>query len=116
DPESDEIRMLTGKCGRARNIAVFQDAWEQGGDGGSGFTWTPENGYYEASRHMDLAAMPWLRRRLDYIFVSLPDAQPRAVMHVQLEGAWLQDGHGTIGPSGSDYFAVIADLVPHQLY
>lgn len=63
-PDSDEIRMLTGRMVLAVPGLVFHDAWEAAGDGGAGFTWTNAN--------------PWARqdlepdRRIDYVFAGWP--------------------------------------------
>ena len=114
DPDSDEIRMLTGKRSIRRDMLVFQDAWEQGNTGSVGHTWTPENRHYIASRRMHLAAMPWLRRRLDYIFIGLPDGRPDAILPIQVERAWLSGMGSTNESEGSDHYAVIADLLPHH--
>jgi endonuclease/exonuclease/phosphatase family metal-dependent hydrolase len=115
DPESDEIRLLTGRRSRSRDLVVFQDAWEQAGDGTAGFTWTPESGYYAVSRHLGLPAMPWLRRRLDYIFVGLPDGRENTALPIQVERAWLGGKASNEKLDGSDHYAVIADLVPHPV-
>lgn len=112
DPDSDEIRLLTGRCSIPHDWVVFQDAWEQAGTGSTGFTWTPENGYYSSRKGMTLAAMPWLRRRIDYIFVGLPDERPNTLMPVQIERCWLEGNAGSKELEGSDHYAVVADLLP----
>jgi len=64
-PDSDEIRMLTGRTTVVVPGLVFHDAWEAAGDGGAGLTWTNAN--------------PWARqdlepdRRIDYVFVGWPE-------------------------------------------
>lgn len=113
DPDSDEIRLLTGRRAIPRDQVVFQDAWEQGGSGSAGFTWTHENSHYPASKNMTLDAMPWLRRRLDYIFVGLPDERPNDILPIQVERSWLEGNAGSQELEGSDHYAVVADLVPH---
>jgi endonuclease/exonuclease/phosphatase family metal-dependent hydrolase len=115
DPESDEIRALTGKRSISHDLLVFQDAWEQGGNGSAGHTWTPDNSHYPASRRMSLAAMPWLRRRLDYIFVGLPDGRSDAILPIQVERALLAGIRADSEMEGSDHYAVIADLMPHHV-
>ncbi len=113
DPDSDEIRMLTGRSGMSDTSLVFQDAWENGGDGTAGITWTPESQHYGESRNRQVIAMPWLRRRLDYIFVGLPDGRPTDTKAVQVEKAWLAGNDGV--DEGSDHYAVVVDLRPHRL-
>jgi len=115
DPSSDEIRMLTGRRSRPRGLVVFQDAWEQAGSGSDGHTWAPENSYYAATRHLALTAMPWLKRRLDYIFVGLPDGRAKTTLPIQVERAWLVGTGEENLPEGSDHYGVVADLVPHRL-
>ena len=63
-PDSDEVRMLTGRMALAMPGLVFHDAWEAAGAGEAGFTWTNAN--------------PWARqdlepdRRIDYVFAGWP--------------------------------------------
>jgi endonuclease/exonuclease/phosphatase family metal-dependent hydrolase len=109
DPFSDEIRILTGQRAVPADCMVFQDAWVHGGNVSAGHTWTPDNSNFVLSHSARLTAMPWLRRRIDYIFVGLPDGRFEHVAPVQVERAWL-DGRGANGgPDGSDHFAVVAD-------
>jgi endonuclease/exonuclease/phosphatase family metal-dependent hydrolase len=65
-PDSDEIRMLTGRSSGIAGV-VFSDAWEQVGDG-LGWTWRRENPY--------LVDSAWPNRRLDYVMVSWPRPKP----------------------------------------
>ena len=115
DPDSDEIRMLTGRSGLASDRLVFQDAWEQGGDGTSGLTWTPESRHFAASRSREVVAMPWLRRRLDYILVALPDGRPEPTLPIQIERTWLVGKGEDKSSEGSDHYAVVTDLRPHRI-
>lgn len=112
DPDSDEIRQLTGRRAIDPEIMVFQDAWEHGGDNSGGYTWTYHNLHFEASRAMRLDAMPWLRRRLDYIFVGLPDGIDHPIEPIQVVHALLR-GFGEDGiEEGSDHYALLAELCP----
>jgi endonuclease/exonuclease/phosphatase family metal-dependent hydrolase len=64
DPDSDEIRMLTGRAAVASPGMVFYDSWEMAGDGSPGFTWSNRN---------PLAAVSlYPNRRFDYIFSAWP--------------------------------------------
>jgi endonuclease/exonuclease/phosphatase family metal-dependent hydrolase len=64
DPDSDEIRMLTGRAAVASPGMVFYDSWEMAGDGSPGFTWSNRN---------PLAAISlYPNRRFDYIFSAWP--------------------------------------------
>jgi endonuclease/exonuclease/phosphatase family metal-dependent hydrolase len=63
-PDSDELRMLTGRSQPPVPGLVFYDAWEVAGDGGPGFTWSNQN---------PLAAVSLLPdRRFDYVLSAWP--------------------------------------------
>ena len=64
DPDSDEIRMLTGRSAPAAPGMVFYDAWEVAGDGSPGFTWSNRNPLAAVGLYPD--------RRFDYIFSAWP--------------------------------------------
>lgn len=97
-PGSDEVRSLTGLAPVPVPGLVFQDAWEQGGEGGDGHTWSGANPY--------LAEAAWPGRRLDYVLVGWPRARPLGnVVSCRLAGTEPVDG---IQPS--DHYAVVADL------
>jgi endonuclease/exonuclease/phosphatase family metal-dependent hydrolase len=63
-PDSDEIRMLTGRSAPAAPGMVFYDAWEVAGDGSAGFTWSNRNPLAAIGLYPD--------RRFDYIFSAWP--------------------------------------------
>ena len=63
-PDSDELRMLTGRSQPPVPGMVFYDAWEVADDGGPGFTWSNQN---------PLAAVSLLPdRRFDYVLSAWP--------------------------------------------
>jgi endonuclease/exonuclease/phosphatase family metal-dependent hydrolase len=63
-PDSDEMRMLTGRAAVASPGLVFYDSWEMAGDGSRGFTWSNRN---------PLAAISmYPNRRFDYILSAWP--------------------------------------------
>ncbi|HEU5150609.1 MAG TPA: endonuclease/exonuclease/phosphatase family protein [Iamia sp.] len=65
-PDSDEIRMLTGRSAVPVPDLVFYDAWEVAGDGTPGHTWSNRN---------PLAALSlWPDRRIDHILSAWPRA------------------------------------------
>ncbi len=64
DPDSDEIRFMTGRHSLDGRRVLFYDAWEVAGDGGAGITWSNRNDYARASLEPD--------RRIDYIFAGYP--------------------------------------------
>jgi endonuclease/exonuclease/phosphatase family metal-dependent hydrolase len=97
-PDSDELRLLTGR--RASGLAnlVLSDCWEQVGDG-TGFTWRDDNPYQQITA--------WPRRRLDYVFVSWPRPKPIG-NPVAAHLAGTDDRHGIVP---SDHAAVVVDVV-----
>lgn len=100
-PDSDELRLLTGRQPGGEGI-VFSDAWEQTG-GVDGATWRRENPY--------CADSAWPNRRIDYVLVSWPRPKPTG----NPIRAWLAGtGPSTIGGEEvwpSDHAAVVVDLV-----
>lgn len=63
-PDSDELRMLTGRSAPAAPGMVFYDAWEVAGDGSPGFTWSNRNPLAAIALYPD--------RRFDYILSAWP--------------------------------------------
>jgi endonuclease/exonuclease/phosphatase family metal-dependent hydrolase len=97
-PDSDEIRMLTGRRAAPVEGLVLSDCWEHVGEG-SGVTWRSDNPYQ--------AGTAWPNRRLDYLFVSWPRPKPLGnPVRIWLAGL---DPVGGVVPS--DHAAVVADLV-----
>lgn len=102
DPESDEIRMLTGRTAVPVPGLSFYDAWEVAGARGdpdpSGATWSSTNPH--------AATLLWPDRRIDYVFsatrrrggVGHPVAA-RLLGSEPVDGTWA-----------SDHRAVLADL------
>ena len=62
-PDSDEIRMLTGRATVTAPKLVFHDAWEVAGEG-AGMTWSNDNPY--AALDLEPA------RRIDYVLAGWP--------------------------------------------
>jgi endonuclease/exonuclease/phosphatase family metal-dependent hydrolase len=97
-PDSDEIRMLTGRSAAPVPGMVFYDAWEVAGDGSPGFTWSNRN---------PLAAIGlYPNRRFDYILSAWPRrggaGHPTycALLGVRAPG----------GQQVSDHYGLVADL------
>lgn len=98
EPDSDEIRMMTGKMACPIEGLVLRDAWRDGGDGSGGHSWDNRNVFAQASL--------WPDRRIDYIFVGWPKSGGAGhVVGCRLAGDQPVDG---VWPS--DHFAVTADL------
>lgn len=98
EPESGEIRFLKGLQSIAGTSAYFGDAWERGGDGTMGETWTRRNRYSGALGLPD--------RRIDYVFIGSPAVlgpgrvrDCRVVCDVSVDDIWP-----------SDHFGVFAEL------
>lgn len=97
-PDSDELRVLTGRSAPLRPGVVFYDAWEMAGDGGPGHTWSNRN---------PLAAISMFpNRRLDYVLSAWP--RKGGLGHptrCELLGVRNSDL-----PQLSDHYGVLADL------
>jgi endonuclease/exonuclease/phosphatase family metal-dependent hydrolase len=97
-PDSDEIRMLTGRSATAAPGLVFYDAWEVAGDGTAGHTWCNRNPLSAVAMYPD--------RRFDYVFSAWP--RLGAVghpTHCELLGVVPAD---QLQPS--DHYGVLCDL------
>lgn len=97
-PDSDEIRMLTGKAAVPAPPLVFRDVWELVPGEGPGLTWSNDNPY--AALEAETPA------RIDYVFVAWPEAGGRGhATSVGLLGDEPVDG---VWPS--DHFGIVTDL------
>lgn len=93
-PDSDEVRMLTGRTAVPVERLVFHDAWEVAGSG-PGSTWSNANPYAALDLEPD--------RRIDYVMVGWPKAGGRG--HVEacevvgvdpVDGVVPSDHHGVL--------------------
>jgi endonuclease/exonuclease/phosphatase family metal-dependent hydrolase len=97
-PDSDEVRMITGRSAPTERGLVLTDSWEMAGDGSPGYTWARSNPH--------LADATWPNRRLDYLLVSWPRPKTIGVpLMAELLGTESVDG---IVPS--DHYGVVVDL------
>lgn len=97
-PDSDEIRMLTGKAAIPVPGIWFRDSWLHGGDG-PGSTWSNANPWAATSLEVD--------RRIDYVMVGHPKRGGAGhVVNAELIG-----NEPTNGIHPSDHFGVVADLL-----
>jgi endonuclease/exonuclease/phosphatase family metal-dependent hydrolase len=98
DPDSAELRMLTGQQTVPVPGVMFRDAWTAAGNVERGATWSNDNPFAAASLDLD--------RRVDHILVAAPKAggcgQPLAT--------WIAGHEPVDGMFGSDHFAVVTDL------
>ena len=95
-PETQEIRRLTGMEPGYHPRMIFIDCWAAVG-AGPGHTWTRENEH--------AAEASWPRRRLDYVLVSWPRAKPFcSPLRAELVGT-------TANPiTPSDHYGVLVEL------
>jgi endonuclease/exonuclease/phosphatase family metal-dependent hydrolase len=97
-PDSDEIRMLTGRSAVPVPGLVFYDAWELAGDGSAGITWSNENALAAIGCYPD--------RRFDYVLSAWP--RLGAAGHpVRCERLGVG---GVDGNEISDHYGVLAEL------
>ncbi len=97
-PDSDEVRMLTGRAAVPVEGLVFHDAWEVAGDGGPGHTWSNANPYAA----LDLEP----GRRIDYVLVGWPKAGGAGhVTSCRVVGT-----EPVAGVVPSDHYGVLAEL------
>jgi endonuclease/exonuclease/phosphatase family metal-dependent hydrolase len=97
EPESAEIRYVTGLQSLGGRSVAFLDAWRTVGTG-SGITWSNQNPYARANLEPD--------RRIDYVFTGFPQRSGvgqllgcRVVCNDEQDGVWP-----------SDHFGVYAEL------
>ncbi len=97
EPDSDEIRMLTGRASVPVERLVFVDAWDVAGHG-AGFTWSNDNPF--AARDLEAD------RRIDYVLVGWRKASGAG--HVVDARVAAIDPIDGVYPS--DHYAVVAEL------
>jgi len=97
-PDSDELRILTGRAATAAPGLVFYDAWELAGDGTPGHTWSNANPLAAVALYPD--------RRMDYVLSALPrrggTGHPVRCERLGVRAAGE--------PQLSDHYGVLADL------
>jgi endonuclease/exonuclease/phosphatase family metal-dependent hydrolase len=98
DPDSDEIRTVTGRTATPAPGLSFNDAWEMAGPANPGHTWANDNPWARQ--------LLWPNRRIDYIFSAAP--RTGGAGHAQSAALLGTDPVGDLHPS--DHYAVQADL------
>jgi endonuclease/exonuclease/phosphatase family metal-dependent hydrolase len=97
EPDSTEIRFLTGTATLGGRSVYYQDAWRVAGARGPGFTWDNRNPYAFTVREPD--------RRIDYVFVGWRnDAKGR------VESARVICDRALTGTFASDHFGLLAEI------
>lgn len=98
EPDSAEVRYLTGLQSLEGRSALFYDAWRVAGDGGPGYTWSNRNPYAQVAIEPD--------RRIDYVLAGYP--RPNGVGRFERCRVVCDDEEGGIWPA--DHFGVLAEL------
>lgn len=97
EPDSTEIRYMTGLAALGGRSVYFQDAWRVAGGSGPGNTWDNRNEFAVADREPD--------RRIDYIFVGW-----RPLCGVGIADARLVCDRALTGVHASDHFGLVAEI------
>jgi endonuclease/exonuclease/phosphatase family metal-dependent hydrolase len=98
DPDSDEIRMVTGRTAAPAPGLSLYDAWEVAGVPGAGHTWSNANPW--------ATQLLWPDRRIDFIFSAAP--RRGGAGHPRQAALLGTDPVGQVQPS--DHYAVQARL------
>lgn len=98
DPDSAEVRMLSGRTTAPVPGLSFYDAWEVARPGARGDTWSNANPW--------ATSLLWPDRRIDYVFTATP--RRGGVGHPV--GAALVGTRPIGGVHPSDHYAVQADI------
>jgi endonuclease/exonuclease/phosphatase family metal-dependent hydrolase len=102
DPDSSEIKYVSGFTPINGRSVMFYDAWRVGGDGGPGYTWSNRNAFAA------IALEP--ERRIDYIFTGYPIriGEGYGIGKVVVCRVVCDESHEGVWPS--DHFGVYAEL------
>lgn len=100
EPDSAEIRFLTGNQSMGGRSVYYQDAWRVAGGRGPGFTWDNRNSYASVDREPD--------RRIDYVFVGWRRDGSKGVGRV--ESARVVCDRSLTGAFASDHFGLLVEI------
>lgn len=102
EPDSTEIRYVSGLHAIDARSVQFFDAWRVAGDGGPGYTWSNRNDYARIALEPD--------RRIDYVFVGYPVrlGDGYGLGHVEHCRVVCDDERDGVWPS--DHFGVYAEI------
>ena len=103
EPDSDEIRFMTGGHSIDGRSVYFHDAWRIAGERGQGATWSNRNPHTRASLEPD--------RRIDYIFTGY--ALQGGVGLLKRCRVVCDDEKNGVWPS--DHFGVFAELQTQEI-
>ncbi len=105
-PDAASIRFLTGQQSLNGMSVSYGDAWDQGGDGTGGYTWT----YRNPGARISLDRWKVGRRherRIDYIFLGWPRYFKK---YARVRRCRVELNRPTKGTWPSDHFAVYAEI------
>ncbi len=102
EPDSDEIRFLTGRCDLEERRTYFQDAWHVAGPDGPGWT-------QDWRTHPIAAAINVPRKRIDYVFVGDPFGRVDGAGRVL--DAQLAFHESITGVMASDHLGLVVDVL-----
>jgi endonuclease/exonuclease/phosphatase family metal-dependent hydrolase len=101
DPDSANVRFLTGRQSLEGTSVCYRDAWEAVHPGQPGATYTSENAL--------LWDWDWPFKRLDYVFVRCGE---HGGPTLAIQACELMFDRPVDGVWASDHFGVVADLEP----
>jgi len=102
EPDSSEIRYVSGFHALDGRSVQFFDAWRVAGDGSAGYTWSNRNDYAR------IALEP--ERRIDYVFVGYPVRIGEQYGLGHVERCEVVCNHERDGVWPTDHFGVYAEL------
>lgn len=102
EPDSSEIRFMTGLHPIDGRSVLFYDAWRVAGDGGPGATWSNRNPFARIALEPD--------RRIDYVFAGYPvrTGADHGLGHI--ESCRVVCDEEVDGVCPSDHYGVLAEL------
>jgi endonuclease/exonuclease/phosphatase family metal-dependent hydrolase len=98
EPDSTEMRFLTGLTSLEGRSVYFQDAWRVAGGGGAGPTWDNRNPFAAAEHEPD--------RRIDYVLVGWRRDSGAG----RVEAARVVCDRALTGTFASDHFGVLTEV------
>ncbi|MGI8792138.1 MAG: endonuclease/exonuclease/phosphatase family protein [Acidimicrobiales bacterium] len=98
EPDSTEIRFLSGLASIDGHSTYYQDAWRVAGAAGPGWTWDNRDPFAAAEHEPD--------RRIDYVFVGWRRDSGAG----RVESGRVICDRALTGTFASDHFGVVADI------